>query len=105
MKYDIELICKAIGEAIAEGQKFSGVDDGGTCNFDACYIRVTGMRKTVAESIANVSLMDTRWHGRTLHLHVTHGQGNRRTTMAEAQCKYLVANYPQLDVGMYYQMD
>jgi hypothetical protein len=63
------------------------------------------MREKTAETIGNVSMIDTRWHGRTLHLHGTEGQGNRRTTMAEAQRKYLEANYPQLQIGMYYQMD
>lgn len=105
MKYDIELIRKAVGEAIQAGMQFAYVDDGGTCNFDACYIRVPGMRESAAEKIGGVSLFTSGWHGRTLHLHGTEGQGNRRTTMAEAQSKFLKANYPQLEIGMYYQMD
>lgn len=105
MKYDIDLIRKAVGEAIQFAQQFRNEDDGGTCNFDACYIRVPGMREATAAKIPNVSLMDTRWHGRTLHLHGTEGQGNRRTKMAEAQRQFLQANYPQIEIGMYYQMD
>lgn len=105
MKYDIELIRKAVSEAIAEGRKFADVNDGGTCNFDSCYIRVPGMRESTANQIGGVFMMNTRWHGRTLHLQGTDGQGNRRTTMAEAQNKYLKAHYPQLEIGMYYQMD
>ena len=105
MKYDIELIQKAVSEAIAHAQQFASTDDGGTCNFDACYIRVPGMRETTAEKIGGVSLFTSGWHGRTLHLHGTEGQGNRRTTMAEAQNKFLKANYPQLEIGLYYQMD
>jgi hypothetical protein len=105
MKYDLELIRKAVSEAIAHAEQFKDTDDGGTCNFDACYIRVPGMRESTAREISGVSMMDTRWHGRTLHLHGTHGQANRRTAMAEAQRKFLEANYPQLSIGMYYQMD
>jgi hypothetical protein len=105
MAYDIELIRKAVGEAIADSQRFAAIDDGGTCNFDACYIRVPGMREATVRRIGNVSLRDTSWHGRTLHLQGTLGQGNRRTAMAKAQYDYLKANYPQLEVGMYYQMD
>lgn len=105
MKYDIALIQKAVSEAIAAGREFANIDDGGTCNFDSCYIRVPGMRKSTAEKIGGVSLFTTNWHGRTLHLGGTEGQGNRRTTMAEAQSKFLKANYPLLDIGIYYQMD
>lgn len=105
MVYDIALIQRAVNEATAHAQQFDLVDDGGTCNFDSCYIRVPGMRKSTADKIGGVSMFNTRWHGRTLHLNGTLGQGNRRTTMAEAQRKYLEANYPQLQIGMYYQMD
>jgi hypothetical protein len=107
MKYDLALIQKAVSEAIAYAYqpRFSNTDDGGPCNFDACYIRVPGMRKDTASKITNVSLFDTRWHGRTLHLHGTFGQGMRRTRMAEAQKQFLETNYPTLSIGMYYQMD
>jgi hypothetical protein len=105
MKYDIALIQKAVNEAIAESQKFATVDDGGTCNFDACYICVPGMRNTDAEKINGVSLMTSHWCGRRLQLHGTLGQGNRRTRMAQAQRTFLADNYPQLKVGMYYMMD
>jgi len=105
MKCDLELIRKAVSEAIAHAEQFKDTDDGGTCNFDACIMYVPGMRESTARQIGNVSMMDTRWHGRHLHLGGTDGQGNRRTTMAEAQNKFLKANYPQLNVGMYYQMD
>jgi len=105
MAHDIKLIQKAISEAIQHGEIFCQSDDGGTCNFDACYIRVTGMRKSTAEKIEGASMFNTRWHGRTLHIGGTLGQAARRTKMAEAQRSFLQANYPTLDVGMYYQMD
>lgn len=105
MSHDLKLIQKAVSEAIQHSQQFDLTEDGGTCNFDACYIRVPGMPKLTANKIQGVSLFVTRWHGRTLHLHGTLGQGARRTKMAEEQCKYLQANYPQLETGMYYQMD
>lgn len=105
MAHDIKLIQKAVSEAIQYAQQFADTDDGGTCNFDACYIRVTGMRESTAKKIQSVSLFNTRWHGRTLHLGGTLGQAARRTKMAEAQRNFLTMNYPTLDVGMYYQMD
>jgi hypothetical protein len=105
MAHDVELIRKAVSEAIAHGAKFAGTDDGGTCNFDSCYIRVTGMRKTTANTIWGTFLTTSGWHGRILHLSGTLGQGARRTKMAEEQKHFLQANYPQLEVGMYYQMD
>jgi len=105
MAHDIKLIQKAVSEAIAYGQQFATHDDGGTCNFDACYIRVAGMRESTARKIGGVSMFNTRWHGRTLHLHGTLGQAARRTKMAEAQREFLQKNYPALEIGMYYQMD
>lgn len=105
MAHDAALIQKAVNEAIEHAQKFKDTNDGGTCNFDACYIRVTGMRKTTAEGIAGTFLCESGFHGRRLHLRGTLGQANLRTTMAEAQRKFLQENYPQLEVGMYYQMD
>jgi hypothetical protein len=105
MKYDIALIQKAISEAIEAGQPFANVDDGGTCNFDSCYISVPGMRESTAEKIGGASLMHGGWHGRRLQLGGTYGQGNRRTTMAEAQRAFLKNKYPQLSVGMFYMMD
>lgn len=105
MAYDLALIQKAITEAIAYSWQFADTDDGGTCNFDACYIRVTGMRESTAKKIQSASLFNTRWHGRTLHLGGTLGQAARRTKMAEAQRDFLLTNYPTLDIGMYHQMD
>ena len=105
MKYEISLIQKAVSEAIAHARQFASVDDGGTCNFDACVIYTPGIHKATAEQIGGTHLMDTRWHGRHLHLQGTEGQANRRTTMAEAQSAYLKEHYPKLHVGMYYQMD
>ena len=105
MKYDIDLIRKAVSEAIAHCQQFKDTDDGGTCNFDACIIYIPGMRELAAKSIANTWLFTSGWHGRTLHIGGTEGQGMRRTKMAEAQRDYLKLNYPQINVGMYYQMD
>lgn len=105
MKYDVAEITKMVSEAIAYSQQFATVDDGGTCNFDAAYICVPGMRKSVAAQIANVGLLDSRWHGRRLSIRGTLGQANRRTQMAKAQYDFLIVHYPQYQFGMYYQMD
>jgi hypothetical protein len=105
MAHDIKLIQKAVSEAIQHAQQFANTEDGGTCNFDACYISVPGMRKTAAESIVGVFLCESGFQGRRLQLRGTEGQANCRTTMAEAQRKFLETNYPALSIGMYYQMD
>lgn len=105
MKYDIARIQKAVSEAIAHSQQFANHDDGGTCNFDACILYVPGMRKSTADSISGTSLFTSGWHGRSLHIGGTQGQAARRTKMAEAQRDYLKANYPDINIGMYYQMD
>lgn len=105
MAHDVKLIQKAITEAIQHAQQFASTDDGGTCNFDSCIINAFGMRTTTAEKIQGATLFTSGWHGRRLHLSGTLGQGARRTKMAEAQRAFLQANYPTLDVGMYYQMD
>jgi hypothetical protein len=105
MAHDANLIQKAVNEAIAYAEQFKGTEDGGTCNFDSCYIRVPGMRKAAAEGIAGTFLCEHGFHGRRLQLRGTQGQANCRTTMAEAQREFLQKNYPQLEVGMYYQMD
>lgn len=105
MAHDAALIQKAVQEAIQHAQQFKDVGDGGTCNFDACYISVPGMRKTTAEGIAGTFLCEGGFHGRRLHLRGTLGQGACRTKMAEAQRDFLKTNYPMLNLGMYYQMD
>jgi hypothetical protein len=105
MKYDAKRIQQAVTEAIAHAQQFASHDDGGTCNFDACILYVPGMRTATAKQIQNTFLTDSSWHGRSLHIGGTLGQGARRTKMAEAQRDFLKANYPDINIGMYYQMD
>ena len=83
--------------------------DGGTCNFDAPALRLPGIReKFLAECAAEAGLSVSpfewfsgrRWFWVMVPLH---GQGNRRTRMAEAACRRL----KELGVNavMYYQMD
>lgn len=106
MKYDIARIQTAVHEAIEHGRGFATEDDGGTCNLDACIIMVPGILESDAAKIIGASLFKNHSiFGRHLHLGGTSGQGFRRTKMAEAQRDFLKANYPDLRIGMYYQMD
>jgi hypothetical protein len=117
-KYDTNRIVGAIRVAAkiaSEVDPGPGLEnDGGTCNFDAAFLSVPGMREAQAEEImrlANipgspglrVSLSNHSLFGRILMLHCYNGQANRRTVMAEAAKKSLASQ--GLDAGMYYQMD
>jgi len=88
--------------------------DGGTCNFDAAFVSVPGMREAQAEEIMRlteipgspglrVTLSNHSLFGRILMMHCYNGQANRRTVMAEAAGKSLKS--AGVDSGMYYQMD
>lgn len=109
MKYDSAQLAEAIKKAVAAAQSHANDDDGGTCNFDAAYIKVPGMWKKQASDIETLSGVrlslweDHAYFGRILMLSGTSGQGNRRTRMAEAMRHSLEAD--GVESGMYYQMD
>jgi hypothetical protein len=115
-KYDTNQIVGAIRVAakVACEADPGRENDGGTCNFDAAYVSVPGMRKDQIDEIARlceikgfpglrVWLNDHSFYGRILMLSCYNGQGNQRTVMAEAAKKSLTAS--GLNAGMYYQMD
>ena len=109
MKYDTQELALAIRNAVKLADEFSAIDDGGTCNLDSAYLRVPGMREAQAKEIEKMagiplSLATYSLHGRILQLvGGTSGQGNRRTKMAEVECKYLKSL--GFDASVYYQMD
>jgi hypothetical protein len=113
MKYNSLVIATALKNAVTAAQKEVGADDGGTCNFDAAYLRVPGMREVQAkeiEKMAGVTLClgTYSYHGRILQvIGGTSGQGNRRTRMAEAMKKSLDESLTDFGVatGMWYQVD
>ena len=102
----------AVETAQNEAMKLKDTDDGGTCNFDTPVIKLPeGIkpRKDLEGYLDkyNRPMLEKAW-GRMwkgwyfVNIEL-HGQGNRRTAMAEAAAKSLEAS--GLQAGVYYQMD
>lgn len=92
----------AVGYAAAELS-----DDGGTCNFDAATIRLSGWIQAKVEQAAREAgvrcFVWNLWGSKSFVFPIASGQGNARTAGAEAMSDHLKkAGY---DAGMYYQMD
>ncbi len=103
-----EALIKAKEAASAAGAKIS---DGGTCNFDNPAMVFDRKERAEAEkAIVDAGLRSYEWGFASDKKRValvisgmTAGQGDRRTTMAEAfQASMKTQGY---DCGMYYQMD
>ena len=97
----------ALQRAKDEALKFKDVDDGGTCNFDCPEIRLAGWRERLAKRAARVVGLDCdRWDWHYMNYHISgacDGQGNRRTTMAEAFARSMEsAGY---ETAVWYAMD
>lgn len=92
--------------AFAYGLEHQGSDDGGTSNFDAPTIHLKGWnRKKVETAAAAAGGCCSFWHlcGSYIFPVPGTGQGNSRTSAAEAAAAFLQGlGY---DTGMYYQMD
>lgn len=94
----------------ADALAYAQEDDGGTCNFDAPMLdyRASGIPLGEAkQAIADAGLRcyEHRMYGEKALVicGCQHGQGNRRTVMAEAFSRALKAQ--GYVCGMYYQMD
>ena len=105
-----ERFSRALDRAANAALVHASEDDGGTCNFDSPALdpKSCGLtRKKVIEILAAHNLRCYDWKlGGTKALVLcgfTSGQGNRRTSMAEAACRSLEAD--GYSVCMYYQMD
>lgn len=112
MKIEKEKMIKAFNaakEAAAKADPGNGLEnDGGTCNFDSPQFYAKGARATTIEAIAKECGLSTMklsgWHrGWYCLLGLTFGQGQRRTTMAEAATRALKDS--GLAASTYYQMD
>jgi hypothetical protein len=109
MKYDSQKLADAIMKAVDAAKQFASVPDGGSCNFDAAYIRVPGMRESQAEEIQELcgirlSLHTYRYQGRILQIvGGRDGQGARQTAMAEAMAASLTAD--GIDASVFYMTD
>ena len=85
-----------------------GDDDGGTCNFDAPTLFLTGWDKKLVEAAAKTAGVGCfEWTSLCSETYVFSvrgaGQGYTRTKAAEAMSRYLKDH--GYDAGMYYQMD
>lgn len=117
-----EKLTRALKRAGHAARLFADEDDGGTCNFDAPVLdyAACGLKERDAvELIESLGLSCYDWKpfrnhrgpdGKMIrapkYLVINgfqHGQGNRRTKMAEAFCQRLIAD--GIEAGMYYQMD
>ena len=94
--------------AHAYGLAHMGDDDGGTCNFDAPTLFLTGWDKKLVEAAAKTAGVGCfEWTSLCSETYVFSvrgaGQGYTRTKAAEAMSHYLEEQ--GYDAGMYYQMD
>lgn len=92
--------------AHAYGLAHMGDDDGGTCNFDAPALFLTGWNKSLVEAAAKAAGVGCfEWRNSKAYVFTVRGagQGYTRTKAAEAMCRYLKEQ--GYKAGMYYQMD
>ena len=89
-------------------------EDGGTCNLDCPAFQIPGMPDSIiqtAATVAGVTCSKFKWFGAKRWYWVTGfllGQGNRRSRMSDAATKMLkqcLAEYPEIKVCEYCQMD
>lgn len=85
----LEAAVKVASEAALESRD---TEDGGTCNFDTCYVRIKIPKRLRDKSqlhfMQGWGLYRDSWSINELP---THGQGNMRTRMAEAAAESLRA--------------
>lgn len=109
MKQKVKNLVEALLKAKKAAEEFSNIEDGGTCNFDTCIIKLHRWAKNdieAAEQESGVSIGDqlSGWHKGYRFLNdLCKGQAHRRTKMAEAAKKSLQAD--GYEVSVYYQMD
>lgn len=102
---DLKAFENAVAKAAEEANKFKDTEDGGSCNFDACCVRIKIPKKFREQTSLNLYKMDgILWRGCYMIYSIPYsGQANRRTRMAEAACKSLEEQ--GYDAHVYYQLD
>ena len=102
-----EALTLILKKAVKHAEKYADTEDGGTCNFDSPALAYQGYKKSlVIKAIEHAGLHCFEWGYGTKRLVICggcHGQGNRRTRMAEAMTEILKAS--GYDCITYYQMD
>lgn len=95
---------RALEAAKKEMLKYADTEDGGTCNFDTPVIRVKATEKMMSQAEYRlVKVGEKGWQDCWFVFLPLYGQGNRRTRMAEAAARSLIAS--GFEAGVYYQMD
>lgn len=104
----VEALTQAFRLARNAAEEVQGTEDGGTANFDSCFLYARlGLNEATVRRAASAAGITVRRH-RTRHwqgwfIEVDHGQGAMRTRMAEAAHKALAAAGQGSSV--YYQID
>lgn len=104
----IKALTAALIKAKEAALLFADTEDGGTCNMDSPMLYLPRWRKADVEAAAAAADLRccefTGWGAKMwIICGGTYGQGNCRTTMAEAMYKSLKAD--GYEASMYYQMD
>lgn len=103
-----EVLAEIFNRAKAAAAKLVTEDDGGTCNLDCAAFSIPKMRSATikrAAELAGVHVSEFKeWGARRFALHVTEGQGARRTAMAEAAARSLQVD-GLLDAFVWYKAD
>lgn len=95
---------RALMNADKAARQFAESKDSGTCNFDTPVIRIKATEKQMASLDYKVIKVDEKgWRDCWFVFIPLMGQANRRTRMAEAAARSLIAD--GFEAGVYYQMD
>lgn len=102
---ELKHLADALLRANESAMTKSGVDDGGSCNFDTAVIKLRGIRAREAEQlpVRLSKITSGYWKGWYFVFGELWGQGNRRTAMAEAMAKSLEND--GYESAVYYQLD
>lgn len=95
---------RALMNADKAARQFAESEDNGTCNFDTPVIRIKATEKQMASlDYKVVKVGEKGWKDCWFVFIPLMGQGNRRTRMAEAAARSLIAD--GFEAGVYFQMD
>lgn len=95
---------KALMNADKAARQFAESEDFGTCNFDTPVIRIKATEKQMSSlDYKVIKVGEKGWKDCWFIFIPLMGQANRRTRMAEAAARSLIAD--GFEAGVYYQMD
>lgn len=101
---DLKAFEEAVNNASVEATKYADTEDGGSCNFDTCMVKIKIPKKFREQTSLKLYAFSGFWRGYYGIYSIPYsGQGNRRSRMAEAAAKSLEAQ--GYDATVYYQMD